>query len=136
MYGFLHPIFFVTNRLHILSYPKSFTNAKLVKDNLETFINLSPEISMNAYATLFYDFYIDFGWIGIAIGSYDFGFICMKAFNAYENRGDTRSLVLYLILFQFILFSVARIYTVYPTRALSFIWMIFMFRNIRKTNRV
>ena len=53
-----------------------------------------------------------------------FGFICMKAFNAYENRGDTRSLVLYLILFQFILFSVARIYTVYPTRALSFIWMI------------
>lgn len=136
MYGFLHPIFFVTNRLHILSYPKSFTNAKLVKDNLETFINLSPEISMNAYATLFYDFYIDFGWIGIAIGSFVFGFICMKAFNAYENRGDTRSLVLYLILFQFILFSVARIYTVYPTRALSFIWMIFMFRNIRKTNRV
>ncbi len=32
----------------------------------------------------------------------------MKAFNAYENRGDTRSLVLYLILFQFILFSVAK----------------------------
>ena len=53
-----------------------------MKDNLETFINLSPEISMNAYATLFYDFYIDFGWIGIAIGSFVLDLYVLKAFNA------------------------------------------------------
>lgn len=50
--------------------------------------------------------------------------------------GDTAFTCIIFDIIQFILFSVARIYTVYPTRALSFIWMIFMFRNIRKTNRV
>lgn len=129
LYGFLNPIFFLMNRLHILSYPVAFKNAKLVKDNLEAFIALSPSINMNAYATLFYDFYIDFGMIGIALGSFIFGFICMKAFNSYKRKGDTRSLVIYLILLQFILFSVARIYTIYATRALSFIWIIPMFKK-------
>lgn len=133
LYGFLNPIFFVTNFIHLFTYPTAFTNAKLVKDNLEPFFRLSPNITMNAYSTLFYDFYIDFGWIGIAVGSFIFAFICMKAFNVYKSRGDKKSLVLYLILLQFIFFSVARIYTIYATRALSLVWIIPMFMKVKKS---
>lgn len=136
LYGFLNPIFFVTNYLHLFSFPEPYTNAKLVKDNLETFFSIAPNINMNAYATLFYDFYIDFGWIGIAIGSFGFGFLCMKAFNLYKHRKDTFSLVLYLILLQFILFSVARIYTVYATRALSLIWIFIMFKRAKEKKSI
>ena len=84
---------------------------------------------MNAYATLFYDFYIDFGMPGIAIGSFFFGYICMRVFDLYRRACNSRNLVLCLILFQFVLFSVARIYTVYATRALSIIWLIPMFKK-------
>ncbi len=129
LYGFFNPIFFLTNRLHIFSYPEAFTTAKLVKDNLEVFVSLSPTINMNAYATLFYDFYIDFGMPGIAIGSFFFGYICMRVFDLYRRACNSRNLVLCLILFQFVLFSVARIYTVYATRALSIIWLIPMFKK-------
>lgn len=128
-YGFLHPIFFVTNRLHILSYPQAFQNAKLIKANLETFISLGPNISMNAYATLFYDFYIDFGYFGVALLSALFGYLCMRSYKYYKRIGDSRSLVLYLLLLQFILFSMARIYTVLATRALSFVWLLIMFKK-------
>lgn len=132
LYGFLNPIFFLTNRLHIFSYPDAFLAAKNVKDNLETFISLSPSINMNAYATLFYNFYIDFGIPGIAMGSFIFGYICMRSFDVYRRNRDSRSLVICLILFQFIFFSVARIYTVYATRSLSLIWIIPMFKKKSK----
>ena len=58
--GFLYPIFFVFNYLHIFSYPDAFVNAQNVKNSLEIFMPLSPDITMNAYVTLFYYFYIDF----------------------------------------------------------------------------
>ena len=87
---------------------------------------------MNAYATLFYDFYIDFGVIGIALLSFLFGYICMRAYKNFRKKVDMRSLVVYLILLQFIMFSVARIYTVLDTRALSFVWLFFMFQKEHK----
>ena len=61
--GFLYPIFFVFNYLHIFSYPDAFVNAQNVKNSLEIFMPLSPDITMNAYVTLFYYFYIDFGYL-------------------------------------------------------------------------
>ena len=128
-YGFLNPIFFILNYLHIMPYPKAFLDAKLVKDNLETFISISPHINMNAYATLFYDFYIDFGVIGIAIMSFLFGMVCMKSYKYFQEQNDQRSLVLYLILLQFIIFSVARIYTCYATRALTLVWLPVLFKK-------
>ena len=102
--GFLYPIFFVFNYLHI---------------------------TMNAYVTLFYYFYIDFGYFGIALGSFVFGFLCMKSYKSWKRNGNVRSLVTYLILIQFIVFSVARIYTGLSTRALSLVWLFLLFRKVR-----
>lgn len=128
--GFLYPIFFILNYIHILSYPQAFTNAIMIKRNLETFYSISPQIRMNAYSTLFYNFYIDFGYLGVALGSAIFGFICIKVFNHFKKDKNIKDLVLYLILSQFIIFSVARIYTSLSTRALSLIWIIFMFKPV------
>lgn len=129
--GFLYPIFFVLNYLHIYSYPDAFVDAQFVKESLEVFMPLSPDITMNAYVTLFYYFYIDFGYLGIALGSFVFGYLCMKSYKYLKQNGDIRSLVLYLILMQFIVFSVARIYTGLSTRALSVVWLLFLFHKVQ-----
>lgn len=133
--GFLYPMFFVLNYLHILSYPDAFVDALFVKNSLEVFMPLSPHITMNAYVTLFYYFYIDFGYFGIALGSFVFGYLCMKSYKYWKRNGDIRSLVIYLILMQFIVFSVARIYTSISTRALSLFWIIFIFNMIYRNNK-
>ena len=52
------------------------------------------------------------------------------AYKYLKSTGDIRSLVLYLILIQFIVFSVARIYTGLSTRALSIVWLLFVFKSI------
>ena len=80
---------------------------------------------------LFYYFYIDFGYFGIALGSFVFGFLCMKSYKSWKRNGNVRSLVAYLILIQFIVFSVARIYTGLSTRALSLVWLFLLFRKVR-----
>lgn len=53
----------------------------------------------------------------------------MKMYRNFKQRQDFKSLAIYLILVQFIIFSMARIYTSLTTRALTFIWILFMFRN-------
>ena len=134
--GFLRPVLFLLNWFHIMPYPAEYWHAQAVKNNLETFIPISPQITMNAYATLFYDFYIDFGVMGIILFSFLFGYLCMRAYQVFRRRLDMRSLVIYLILLQYILFSVARIYTVLDNRALVFIWIFLMFKKEGKKNSV
>lgn len=129
MYGFVQPIFFVLNYLHILDYPQAILDTIQIKDALEVYIPISDHITMNAYSTLFYNFYLDFRIVGIFIGSMIFGLICMKMYRNFKQRQDFKSLAIYLILVQFIIFSMARIYTSLTTRALTFIWILFMFRN-------
>ena len=60
-----------------------------------------------------------------------FGFLCMKSYKSWKRNGNVRSLVAYLILIQFIVFSVARIYTGLSTRALSLVWLFLLFRKVR-----
>ena len=78
-----------------------------------------------------YYFYIDFGYFGIALGSFVFGFYVWSLINLGNEMENVRSLVAYLILIQFIVFSVARIYTGLSTRALSLVWLFLLFRKVR-----
>lgn len=129
LFGFLHPVLFILNRIHIIPYTNTFYEVQNIKDYLEIFRNIGEGINMNAYSTLFYDFYIDFGMIGVFVFSLLFGYICMRSYVNFRNKPDMRNLVLYLVLLQFIIFSMARIYTIYATRALTIIWLIPMFKK-------
>ena len=129
LYGFLQPIFFILNFFHILSYPQPIYDVLQIKDILEIYIPISDHITMNAYSTLFYNFYLDFRIIGIIMGSLIFGFICMKFYRNFKERGDFKNLVIYMILIQFMIFSMARMYTSLTTRALTFVWIIIMFKQ-------
>ncbi|MFS0647150.1 O-antigen polymerase [Siminovitchia sp. 179-K 8D1 HS] len=129
--GFTRLIFIVLDNLGI-HYPESYLRAQEIMDNLEGFIPIGNDINMNAYATLFYNFYIDGGLIGIVLFSALLGFICRKAYQGVKYNINIRNSVFFLLVIQQLLFSVARIYTVYPTRALPFLLILIMFVKVKK----
>ena len=126
------PVFFVLNYFGILRYPAVFGDVTAIKQQLEQYVTISEHVRMNAYCTMFFNFYNDFGVFGVFLGSFLFGFFCMLAYSFFVRRKNTRSLVCYLILIQFMFFSVARIYTIYTTRALTLVWLLIL---IPKENR-
>lgn len=123
-YGFIYPVFFLLNYVGILKYPPVFTDIAYIKQQLEVFVTLSDHVRMNAYCTLFFNFYNDFGVFGIFLGSLIFGYFCMLAYIYFVRKKNVRTFVCYLILIQFMIFSMARIYTIYTTRALSLVWLL------------
>lgn len=128
-YGFVQPFFFFLRIFNIMDYPQALLNVSIIKENLEIFVPISDNITMNAYSTLFFNFYSDFGVAGIVIGSLIFGYICMRIYRNFKLYRDFKSLVIYLVLIQFMIFSMARIYTSLTTRALIFVWIIFFFKR-------
>lgn len=135
LYGFVFPIFFIMNYTGILKYPQVITDISTIKHKLELFVPISDHVTINAYSTLFFNFYSDFGYAGIVIGSLVFGYWCMYAFINFSREKNIRSFVFYLIIVQFMIFSMARIYTIYTTRALSLVWLLILLpkRNKKET---
>ncbi len=124
MYGFIYPIFFVLNYVGILKFPSVFADISAIKLHLEYYVQISEHVCMNAYSTLFFNFYSDLGVFGIFLGSFLFGYFCMLAYVYFTRKKNVRTFVCYLILIQFMIFSMARIYTIYTTRALSLVWLL------------
>lgn len=132
-FGFLYPIFFFLNYTGLMPYPKVYNDVFLIKGNTELFVEIGDGIVMNSYTTLFYNFYLDFGYLGIVCFSAIFAMICGYVYKRMKKNSNQKLLILYLILLQFLLFSVARIYTIYTTRALSLLWIIPLFLRTNNT---
>lgn len=132
LFGFLYPFLLFLNYTGIFKYGETYNNVKYIKDSTEIFKSIGDGINMNAYTTLFYNFYIDFGLVGVIVGSLLFGMVTINSYKRFIKNRDPKRLVIYLILIQFILFSVARIYTIYPTRALSLVWVHLLYNREKK----
>ena len=126
LYGFLYPVFFVLNYIGILKFPPVFKDITAIKQQLELYVRISDHVRMNAYSTLFFNFYNDFGVFGVILGSFLFGYFCMLAYTYFIRKKNIRTIVCYLIMIQFMIFSMARIYTIYTTRALSLVWLLIL----------
>ena len=67
---------------------------------------VSPNQSYNTYATIFYEFYADGGWIGVILCSLIFGYVSGVYYRRYVNEKSLRNIVNYgFFLSMFILFS-------------------------------
>ena len=123
LYGFVFPLFFLLNFTGLLKYPAALSNVTAIKQALEEYAQISPHVRMNAYSSIFFNFYNDFGPLGVALGSFLFGYLCMLSYACFMRRKNARAFACYLLLIQFMLFSGARAYTIYTTRALSLAWL-------------
>lgn len=71
-------------------------------------IQVFPNNWYNAYVSCFFYFYLDFGAIGVFIGSYFFGKISSALYNVLRRKNTLRSLVVYMVMIQFIVDSFIR----------------------------
>lgn len=71
-------------------------------------VNVFPGRSYNAFCTMFYYFYFDFGIIGIILGSFIYGWICYLVYYKAIIEKNRKMLLMYLLVIQTILFSFIR----------------------------
>ena len=75
----------------------------------DTTTKISPDKYYNAFHTMFGDFYVDFGFLGVVLLSAILGFICAKVYVNYKKYHNIQSHILFCILAYYVLFSIVRI---------------------------
>ena len=126
--GFFRPILYI---LHLFGFedPERYKIVIDIASDCEQYVPIGYDVRMNAYATIFYSLYRDGGYLGIVVGSLIFGILCRKIYKSMITKSDLRSMVLYFLIIQQIFFSMARFYFVFPTRALSYVWVFLLLRK-------
>lgn len=88
----------------------------------------------NGFVSLFYYFYVDFGFLGIIFMSALWGYICVLFYKKMKSSGTDRSIMIYLLILQAIAISMTRFAFSFYQYALVFIYLFFVFEfNKRKS---
>ncbi|WP_071460920.1 O-antigen polymerase [Bacillus massilinigeriensis] len=126
--------FFLTLRVFkvIGSYPDPFLRAnELSFEVLETGINVGGEITnMNAFATIFYQFYIDGRIFGVVLGMFFFGIFVGHFYSRMMLTFSNKYVLIYLLLAQKLVFSMVRFYFNQVNQTISFILAFFVFTYV------
>lgn len=105
--GLIAPFVAFLELVFKIDTPLVFKNATDVVVSLHSITTyISPNQSYNTYATIFYEFYADGGWIGVILCSLIFGYVSGVYYRRYVNEKSLRNIVNYgFFLSMFILFS-------------------------------
>lgn len=131
--GFTQTFFFVLHFFRIIgTYPENFLMAKeLSFDILEDGINIGGEIAnMNAFATLFYQFYLDGRILGIILGMLLFGLLVGHFYSRMMITFSNKYVLIYLLLAQKLVFSMVRFYFNQVNQTICFILAFFVFTYV------
>ena len=77
-------------------------------NDVENFIQVFPRHQYNAFASMFYYFYMDFGWVGVFLGTTFWGWICANVFKQASKTPSDRNLAFVLIVMQAMFKSMVR----------------------------
>ena len=110
----------------------SYSAADLMTSSLQERVSIGNGISFNAYVSLFYYFYRDFGYWGIMIESALFGMFCAICEKKYELKPNLRNLTMLLFAFYLVISSMVRWGFVHPTVGMMFYYIPLFFKK-RKT---
>lgn len=88
----------------------------------------------NAFSTLFYYFFTDFGWIGIAVFSFIYGCIANRFFANVKNKRSDRDTVIWLLLLMTMTFSFVRWQLSRSEMAMSVVYAYLLFSGKSKVH--
>ncbi|MGF3052677.1 O-antigen polymerase [Microbacterium sp. YY-03] len=91
----------------LVGHPIGSEISTLVALPQEVWVDLLPGRHFNAFVTLFYYFYLDFGWVGVVLGALAWGFIAQWSFNRMWGFGP-RSTIFGLLMLQVAVLSFVR----------------------------
>lgn len=121
-YGLVYPVMYLLQRLHInvfTPYVDMIYNMSF--QNLQMGVGIGGGIYMNAFVTAFYQPYLDGRHIGVILVMLIFGFISGRSFYSAYNKNNMKSLLIYMLLLQKIIFSYVRFYFTQQAQSICFL---------------
>lgn len=126
-YGLLYPFMFLLQRLHInvfTPYVVSIYNMSF--QDLQMGYDIGGSIYMNAFVTAFYQPYLDGRFIGVLLIMIVFGYVSGRFFQKAYYKGDIKSVLIYILLLQKIIFSYVRFYFTQQAQSICFLLAFFV----------
>ena len=119
-YGILTFFNYFTSKLgfDIPAYRAAYDTIQVTQDQ---WVAVFPHEWYNAYVSMFYYFYIDFGMIGVILGCILFGYLCYIVYYSAFVKKDKCALLYYMLLIQCIICSLVRWQLGTITMVLTFI---------------
>lgn len=81
---------------------------ELINENVEETIKVGTDVNMNAFYTLFYWFYIDFGLEGVIVMCFIYGMIADTIYKAAIRNRHVATIMIFSLLMQGVVFSFIR----------------------------
>lgn len=130
-YGFFYPFVFLLKALGFYSeYPQIFVTSRFLSFTmLEKSVFLGKNFTMNAYATMFFQPYIDGRLPGVILMSFLLGYFTNLSYRKARLTGDVKWLLIYLLFFQKVLNSEVRYYFTMPGQAMCLIYALLAIRK-------
>ncbi|SHG03429.1 O-antigen polymerase [Ornithinibacillus halophilus] len=128
--GFIRPGFIIFEKLGY-PLPGLVNNAERLNMELEEAVLIGDGVRFNAFTTLFYNFYIDLGLIGVFLGSFLFGVISYITYRNFMIRMNLLNFTIYLLIAQSLLTSMVRFQFSKFSFALCFIYIILITIQVR-----
>lgn len=127
LHGFLVPLFIGLNFIGY-HYPQWYLQLDSLIESADI-ISIGPNEYINAFNTMFYIFYLDFGYFGVIIGSIILGIIFGRFYKRMLLCPNEKNRCVYALL---IIVIVGSMYTLYFSQypfALSFFYLYLLFRQ-------
>ncbi len=132
IYGILQFVFTMLGNIGVPTPAFMQTLSELL--NVEANIAISNSSHMNAFVSMFYYFFRDAGYAGVAFESFLYGLLSFYIYKGVKkNRGHMRSLVAYAIITHTIIFSMIRFQLIKYHYILAFIFVFLLIKKTRHT---
>ena len=128
-YGFAYPVMFVLRKLGIVNpYPQHMlTIHELSVTRLQDHVNLGGSVGINAFATLFFQPYLDGRFFGVAVSLFVLGFMAGLFYSKWKMQKSFMFQTAYLLILHKLLFSMVRFWFTQPGQAISLILAFIVF---------
>lgn len=125
----------LTGIFGIDQYPQIFLNASEFMD-LRSIVYIGDGIRYNGFVSLFYYFFLDGRYIGVAVGSFIYGALGMWLYMNVKTKFSLRNLLVYAIYFRTLVISMTRLQFVQVHYTMAFILAFFIFKKkVYKTQK-
>ena len=134
---FVYPIIRIINAFRIvLGMGKSdiCVYVEKILEQKEIFRFIAPGVYFNAYGTIFYEFYLDFRWLGIVIGCLLYGGMSQRVEEHwFKDRVSDRLMIFGGVFSLSFVYSIVRWHFSFMPYVLCFLYVLFICNNIKFT---
>lgn len=127
-YGIIRMIKPILVRLGLFS---SFFETHMLAFDTQGRKLIGNSLSYNAYVTPFYYFYLDFGYLGVILFSFIYGFVCIYILNKINRKCTPLLMAIYMFVLFGLFTSMIRFQFVFFVNVIGiiYIWLVFGYKR-------